>query len=517
MISYLINCLFDPIILCLIIINCTFLYYYLTSTYDKWSKLNVLHVEPIPLFGNVFKMMVGLERQVQLFDRIYHRFPEAKICGFYQMRIPYLMIRDPVLINTILIKDFSHFVDHGIDIDESVNIMGRSLFLTNGQKWKIMRQKLSPGFTSVKLRGTHEQIQKCTDQLLNYIDENSKQKTDGTEVNKIIKNLTIDVIGTCAFGMKLDTINSENNVNFKKYVNKLIKPNGKLLFFQYLLGTLFPKVIKLLKIQTIDVDATNFFRSVFREVIDYRTEHNVDRNDIAQTLMKARNDLVLNNESTGGENYCELDIIANAMLFFAAGTETVAATASYCLYELAINTDIQDRLRAEITSSKIKHGAQININNEFLEDLHYAEMVINETLRKYTLFATLMRKSTQNYDVPGESLTIEKGQKITIPLYSIHHDPKYYPNPDTFDPERFTEEEKSKRPNGTFLPFGDGPRHCIGKRLAELELKLIISKILSNFEILPCEKTEIPLTFKTERGMITSKNGVWLSFKTIKN
>jgi len=74
-----------------------------------------------------------------------------------------------------------------------------------------------------------------------------------------------------------------------------------------------------------------------------------------------------------------------------------------------------------------------------------------------------MRKATQNYDVPGESLTIEKGQKITIPLYSIHHDPKYYPNPDTFDPERFTEEEKSKRPNGTFLPFGDGPRHCIGK------------------------------------------------------
>jgi len=245
-------------------------------------------------------MMVGLERQIQLFDRIYHRFPEAKICGFYQMRIPYLMIRDPELINTILIKDFSHFVDHGIDIDESVNIMGRSLFLTNGQKWKIMRQKLSPGFTSVKLRGTYEQIQECTDQLLNYINENSKQKTGGIEVNKIIKNLTIDVIGTCAFGMKLDTINGENNVNFNKYVNKLLKPNGKLLFFQYLLGMLFPKVIKFLKIQTIDVDATNFFRSVFREVIDYRTEHNVDRNDIAQTLMKARNDLVRNNESTGG-------------------------------------------------------------------------------------------------------------------------------------------------------------------------------------------------------------------------
>lgn len=88
--------------------------------------------------------------------------------------------------------------------------------------------------------------------------------------------------------------------------------------------------------------------------------------------------------------------------------------------------------------------------------------IILETHRKYTIITALLRGATQDYDVPGESLTIEKGQKILIPIYSIHHDPKYYPNPDTFDPERFTAEEKSKRPNGTFLPFGDGPRHCIG-------------------------------------------------------
>lgn len=91
---------------------------------------------------------------------------------------------------------------------------------------------------------------------------------------------------------------------------------------------------------------------------------------------------------------------------------------------------------------------------------HY--YIFSETHRKYTIITALLRGATQNYDVPGESLLIEKGQKILIPIYSIHHDPKYYPNPDTFDPERFTAEEKSKRPNGTFLPFGDGPRHCIG-------------------------------------------------------
>jgi cytochrome P450 family 6 len=76
----------------------------------------------------------------------------------------------------------------------------------------------------------------------------------------------------------------------------------------------------------------------------------------------------------------------------------------------------------------------------------------------------LFREVTEDYKVPGSSLVIRKGQKIIIPTYSIHHDPKYYPDPFKFDPERFSEEEKSKRPNGTYLPFGDGPRLCLGIR-----------------------------------------------------
>jgi len=89
-------------------------------------------------------------------------------------------------------------------------------------------------------------------------------------------------------------------------------------------------------------------------------------------------------------------------------------------------------------------------------------ILFSETLRKYSITIALLRVATQDYKVPGKSLIIEKGQKIVIPSFSIHHDPKYYPNPNNFDPERFTAEEKSKRLNGTFIPFGDGPRQCIG-------------------------------------------------------
>lgn len=90
------------------------------------------------------------------------------------------------------------------------------------------------------------------------------------------------------------------------------------------------------------------------------------------------------------------------------------------------------------------------------------DFYFTETLRKYPPLLTVFREATQDYQVPNDTLVIEKGTKILIPNYAIHYDNRYYPDPQTFDPERFTPEEKAKRPNGTYMPFGDGPRKCIG-------------------------------------------------------
>ncbi|KAL5235934.1 hypothetical protein ACI65C_003344 [Semiaphis heraclei] len=208
-----------------------------------------------------------------------------------------------------------------------------------------------------------------------------------------------------------------------------------------------------------------------------------------------------------------MDIIGNAILMFVAGAETVSITICFCLYQLALNKDVQDKLRKEIVTTKAKSGGQLN--NDFLTNLHYINMVLEEVSRMYSITTIIFRRATKNYKVPGQSLVIEKGQRIVLPSYSIHNDPKYYPNPNTFDPERFSTEEKVKRLNGTYIPFGDGPRMCIGKRLAELEMKLVLSKILLKYEILPCEKTEVPLNIRGPGNIVNPKNGIWLSFKPI--
>jgi cytochrome P450 family 6 len=103
-------------------------YYFSTSTHDKWSKLNVPHTKPLPLFGNSMKLVLNKEHPLDFFTGVYNRFPDEKLCGFYQMATPFLMIRDPELINNILIKDFSYFADRGYHKDPALNLIANGLF-----------------------------------------------------------------------------------------------------------------------------------------------------------------------------------------------------------------------------------------------------------------------------------------------------------------------------------------------------------------------------------------------------
>lgn len=270
-------------------------YYYSTSTYGKWRKLNIPYLPPVPLFGNTARMMTKLEHPIDMIERFYSSFPDAKLFGYYQMRDPMLLVRDPELINTILVKEFSHFTDHGIDLDSSASVLANSLFFANGQKWRTMRQKLSPGFTSGKLKDTHGQINECSDEMVSRIVE-TINKTDQIDVKTMTSGFSTDVIGTCAFGMKLDTIKNDDS-DFRRYTKKMFQSTPRQMIVQVLL-MICPWVIKVLKIKIFSVEATNFFCNVFTDVFKYREEHNVIRNDLTQTLMQARKELVLKENSS---------------------------------------------------------------------------------------------------------------------------------------------------------------------------------------------------------------------------
>ncbi|XP_011631427.2 probable cytochrome P450 6a14, partial [Pogonomyrmex barbatus] len=180
-------------------------------------------------------------------------------------------------------------------------------------------------------------------------------------------------------------------------------------------------------------------------------------------------------------------IASQAFVFFLAGFETSSTTMSNALYELALNPKIQDKLRAEIDECYAKHGERLTYDN--IKQLDYLDKVFKETLRKYPPGSILMRQTTSNYTFEGTKISIPKGMRVWIPVYAIHRDPNIYPEPDVFDPERFDDEAVKSRHSMVYLPFGDGPRNCIGARFAVYQSKVGLIKILRNYKVETCEKT----------------------------
>lgn len=118
-----------------------------------------------------------------------------------------------------------------------------------------------------------------------------------------------------------------------------------------------------------------------------------------------------------------------------------------------------------------------------------------------------------DFDFEGKKFTIEKDMNIIIPIYGIHRDPVYYPEPLKFDPERFNEENRGKIDPDTYLPFGVGPRNCIGSRFALMEIKTVIYYLLLNFNFEVTEKTQMPLKYAKSPIGVKTEKGVWVALK----
>lgn len=272
------------------------IYYYCTLTFNTWKKLNVPYVRPIPLFGNYLKVALGIENPMQAYKKVYHELAGFKYGGMFQMRTPYLMIRDPEIINTILIKDFSYFTDRGIYMDPSAEPLSEVLFLMENPRWKKLRTKLSPAFTSGKLKQMYSQIEECGQEMMVNIFAELKKNPKEIDVRDILGQYATDVIATCAFGLKLNVGRDDTSL-FRSYGKTAFKPSIFFLIREICL-MISPAILKIAKLTFFPNSTTAFFGSIFKETTTYREKNSIIRNDIVQALMQAHQDLVVNNSSS---------------------------------------------------------------------------------------------------------------------------------------------------------------------------------------------------------------------------
>lgn len=211
--------------------------------------------------------------------------------------------------------------------------------------------------------------------------------------------------------------------------------------------------------------------------------------------------------SEENSNFTEDDIVDEACTFMLAGQDSAGAAVAFCLFLLAQNADCQNQEIDTIFGNVYDRAASMSD----LRSMRYLEQCIKETLRLYPSVPLIARRITENVKVGKHQLPA--GSNILILPYATHRIPHIYPDPERFDPERFTAEECEKRSPYAFIPFSAGPRNCIGYKFAMLEMQTVISTILRHFELEPSQVPSKRTIDPVFRITVRASGGLWLHFK----
>jgi len=478
------------------------IYWFIHWKLQYWSIRNVPHIEPEFLYGN----SRGFNKDFCATEFVRNMYLKLKskgvgpIAGVYIYIQPQALIMDLDLAKQILVKEFNIFTNRGLYHNEVDDPLSANLAFVEDDVWRSLRQKISPVFSTEKLKLMFGAIAEISDKLIETIEKETKLSGQ-LEVKYVMHRFTIDVIGSVAFGIECSSLEDPS----AQFYEMGLKTISAVSFVKVLFLGVYGNLCKKLHMTTTNKEAGDFYYDVIRKTIKYREENpQLQRNDFLNLLIKSR----------GQDALTFNEIAAQSVVFFAAGFETSSTTLTFCMYELSINEDIQRKARDSVKEVLKKYGNDFSF--EAVNEMHYVEQCINETLRKYSPAMGSGRVAKENYSVPNTNIVIEKGTKVFIPFSGIHLDPDIYPDPKKFDPDRFAPEEVKKRHPYAFLPFGQGPRICIAMRFAIVEMKIALAKILINYEFcLDRSKTSVPIKFEPNHFLLTPKEGIMIDFKKV--
>ncbi|OWR41597.1 cytochrome P450 9e2-like [Danaus plexippus] len=479
-----------------------FIYYHFTETFDYFEKRNIKFRKPVIFFGNSFRRLMGTISYPNFQLENYNYFKGERVGGIFEGRRPVLYIIDPDLIKSVLIGDSDHFIDRNSLRSREPRFLSRSLINLKGAEWKAVRSLLTPTFSSSRLKHMQHLIQHCSNQLVKYLEHYDKKEV---ELKDLMGHLTLEVTGTCVFGISTDALNDENAEFVKTAENfnyMSLKKRFGLLFVLFFM----PSLLKYLNISLLNYEANKKLVDILINTKSKRILSNTRRNDFLQLLVDAS----LKEESElshpGAKRYLDEDTVnAQALLFLQAGYETSSTLLSFAIHSLAVHQDIQEKLRAHIQD--VTKGEELCYDH--LTQLDYLEGVIYETLRLYPSLSRLDRECTKPYIIPGTSIKVNKGDMVSVPVYGVHMDSDIYPDAESFIPERFNS-DAGKKKSHLFLSFGAGPRNCIGLRFALNVAKTTLVSLIRNYKFSTCDKTENPVTFNKRSMLLKAEKGLWV-------
>ncbi|CAG9766611.1 unnamed protein product [Ceutorhynchus assimilis] len=464
------------------------IYLYFRYKYTYWTRKGVSHLKPKFPLGN--NECIGTEAFSYGIETVewYKEFKRRglKCGGAWSWCNPVLIVTDPGYIKEILLKSFPSFSTRDFYHNPEYDPKNENIFVVDKEVWKNLRQKLTPVFTTAKMKLMFLAVVKCTEPMMDIFAKNAETEKD-IDIREVFASYTTDVIGNVAFGLDFGSFSSEEG-EFRKMGKEIFRSTPKRKLYLMLTRICEP-IARYLGINNIPEPVTEFFTETLTETVKFRQINNSRKSDFLQLLINLY-------ETTKDEEkpFTFDDLIGNVILFFIAGFDTSSTTMNFALYELALNPKLQDKTREEIRRVLDEHKGELTY--ESFKEMTYLRQVIDETLRKYPPVQAIARKTVKPHRFEDENFTLEKGISVVIPILALGRDPDYFPNPDQFDPERFNAENKQNINQYAYLPFGEGPRNCIAKRFGLMQTSIGLIQVLKDYKVSISPKTKMPLTLK---------------------
>uniref|UniRef100_A0A671U231 unspecific monooxygenase n=2 Tax=Sparus aurata TaxID=8175 RepID=A0A671U231_SPAAU len=471
------------------------------GTYKTFEKLGIPGPKPIMYWGTV-----GRHNAVYYLDDKECARKYGRVWGGYELTKPVLAVMDPDMLKTILVKECltyftnrRNFLLNG-ELYDAVN-------LAEDDHWRRLRNILSPNFSSGHIKEMFSIMKHHSHKLTTSL-QSKARNNEVITMKDFFGAYTIDVMASCVFSVDMDsTSNPSSPTPFITHLSKLFR--FSLLPFMFAAWfPIFLPVLELLGVSLFPRSTTTFFQGFVEKV---RAERNgsshQNSGDFLQNMINTQAANGPTNK-TQNKGLTDHEIISQVTMLLFAGYETSATTLVLLAYSLARNPEVMKRLQVEIDSTFPNKGP---VQYEALMQMEYLDSVVSECLRLYPPAGRLERIAKETVKING--VTIPKNMLVMIPVYALHHDPELWPEPEEFKPDRFSKQNKQNINQYTYLPFGFGPRNCIGMRFALVMLKLALVEVLQNYSFSVCEETEIPLTMDPE-GLVGPKNPIKLKLVT---
>lgn len=413
----------------------------------------------------------------------------GRVYGSYQGTVPTLVVGEPDILREILVTKFKHFADRSLSQTVGSDVWKKAIMNLHGEEWKKVRTIFTPALTTTRLRTIMAKVKTISGRMTSRLMDAAAKKKP-VDFFELSNNTQLDITTALNYSVDIDSENEKDHP-FMKCLDAIFMGTAG---WRVVMLFLMPKLYKALLPDYPKKSSTDVFKAFVSHLIEDRRSKNKEEDDFLQVFMNAEytweNGVEKKSENAEAKKMSLDEITAQGITFFVAGVEGVSLVVTATTYYLALNPDCQNRVIAEIDKA-LEKG---ELTYDSLQEMQYLDACVKEAARLCTPDSLSLRVCTEETTVAG--IHFKPGMCIDIPLAAMHFDPEYFPEPDKFNPDRFMPENKDAVRPFTYMPFGAGPRNCVGMRLALIQAKATLVSILQHVKFETCPETMVPLKYK---------------------